>query len=179
MTSGQGLAEILLDQGLLEIGDYEFNDGTLATGKLNWDNIEEGTEGFEESASQIADIVTQYKCDLIVPIPRGANTLGQLVAAKAGLGCVLLEAPDRRTLKATERAAMEILKHERIALVDDITRTGGTLQRGTSLIPNVAVCTGVWDRSDSGIYFIRGFNREDIPVEAVIRRPVSLDGVIL
>ena len=179
MITNQELADRLLDEGLLEIGSFEFNDGTHASGKLNWDNIREDGQGFDRSATLASGIINAYGVDLVIPMPEGANRLGIVAASKADVGSVLLEAPTRKTLKSTHEAAMEILNSKRIALVDDITRTGGTFNRGAALIPNVVVCMAVWDRSDNGIYSIRGFENNDIPVEALIRRPVSLDGDIL
>ena len=149
--------------------------GHLANRKVNLEKVHKKDP---QLAAEIAGVLAIRLCthgrpDLIVPVPDGANAWGQDVALYMGSEIALLRWRDKRSRVldfTTEEDRAKVKNARRLAIVDDVFTTGGSIELVSELQgvrEKVAVAGVVWKRSRAVPNFV-------FPLESVVESYVPL-----
>jgi len=159
--------------GAVKIGEFISHAGKLANCKLELDGdfLEANPLLADEISAKLAESLEPYKPRLIVPVPRGADRLGELVARHLDISITTLEKRDRHSFKFRTLTDRNHARSRPIAVVDDVFTTGSSLREISALpeMDNIVVCGVIWDRSDPSLpkYL-------DFPMEAVVESYLPL-----
>jgi adenine/guanine phosphoribosyltransferase-like PRPP-binding protein len=175
MTRAINFEKTIRSRGAIKIGEFTTRAGLAANCKVELDNEFLLADPIlaNQIAENLAEKMAVYEPRLIVPVPEGANHLGELVAKKLGACYLALRKSDSQNFAfrlASDRSQAE--RTSKVGLVDDVFTSGSAL-RELSSMPEFAdkvVAAGViWDRSDSGLPKQLDFN-----LVSVVERYVPL-----
>ena len=127
---------------------------------------------------ELAMRLVKHEPDIIVPIPTGADHLGTGIGSRLYLPVAYLEkqdiTPGNESIQPKTDNDRQLLESAgRIALVDDVFTTGGSLMRASRMEimedKQIVAAAEVWDRSD-------GSYQDTIPfeVESIVEKYVPL-----
>lgn len=143
--------------GAIQIGEFTAHNGEIGDTKVVLDNLlndDEHAELLDEVTGNLSKKLRPFQPEIILPMPEGANTFGQKLARQLGARAILLEWKDKETsqlgfLNQSDRIVLCLA--ERVALVDDVYRTGSTFLEALDSIElaNKKLIGGaIVDRSD-------------------------------
>jgi orotate phosphoribosyltransferase len=157
MIRPSNLEKTLRDHGAIKIGEFTTRSGLPANCKLEIDDefLKENDKIARSVAVNLAEQVGEYEPSLIVPVPDGANYLGELIAKHLSISYLAMSKKEDRTYGFRSVAdRIHASRISRIGIVDDVYTTGGSL-RDISAIPElrgkVVIAGVIWDRSDPAI----------------------------
>lgn len=175
MAKSNDFEKALRGQNPFKIGEFVTRAGLSANYKLELDNdfLRQDVALAMKIAENLAEQMSPYDVHLIVPVPKGANYLGDLVAKHLGVCYLEMGKNDKGDFhfrSPGDRA--QASRKESIGLVDDVFTSGGAL-RDLSSLPEfkdkVKVAGVIWDRSDGGIP-----KKLDFDLVSVIERYIPL-----
>jgi orotate phosphoribosyltransferase len=160
--------------GVIEHADFTTAAGVPANVKINLENVVElDYQLVAEIAGILAIRLALEKPDLIIPVPEGADIWAEESALHLGIDVVKMKWLDKKTGKLRTTGVTDINKirqSERIAVVDDVFTTGGSIKKVVShrdIASKVVAAGVVWNRSKEN-------PKMDFPVAAVIDSYVPL-----
>jgi adenine/guanine phosphoribosyltransferase-like PRPP-binding protein len=164
-------------RGAIKFKEFTSHAGELGNCKIELDNefMLANPKLANEITRELAGKLEPYKAEIIVPVPRGANLLGQMVAKELGIGCILLDKQEYTRdvyIFNNEEERQRIIEAEAIGLVDDVYRKGSSLtelSRKPEFEGSVVVAGVIWDRSHPAD--IKNFPFE---IESLVQRYVPL-----
>lgn len=151
--------------------------GNLANRKVELDVLEKSHLVKALVTSALVDLMMPYEPDLIVPIPTGADSLGELTADRLGIECAHLKWTEkthgyRKLIHRTHADLLNIRNAGRIMLIDDVFTTGSSLLAAFNR-PNIGEKTVgsavVWDRSD-----VMARQNFPMPLESIVEKYIPL-----
>lgn len=142
--------------GAIKISEFTTRAGLPANCKIEVDDqfLKSNQDLADQIAENLANQMASHEPKLIVPVPRGANYLGELVAKQMQICYLAVGKTDEGTFHIrTSGDRAKLSRTESIGIVDDVFTTGSAL-RDLSSLPEfegrVVTAGVVWDRSDSG-----------------------------
>ncbi|MGH7238161.1 MAG: hypothetical protein ACREGF_06510 [Candidatus Saccharimonadales bacterium] len=159
-------------------GNLVFAGGEEANNKLELENLRHCPDLRSLVAARVGKLVREYNPDLIIPVPNGANWLGQDIARARGIGCVLLgKNAETKEIYYPSNIQKQIVEgSQSIVIIEDALNKLITTKKVLAL-PGIAekclAVAGIWRRGDLGLvlprYLESAENEDDyIPVQAVI-----------
>lgn len=119
----------LIAEGAVQAGVFTAASGEVADTKISMDVMYRNQPLLDFITSELARRAKSYKPDIIIPVPRGANRIGKLVAERMGIEVALMEwedkAPGRKAASpADEIDAKLITESNRALVIEDVYSTG-------------------------------------------------------
>lgn len=178
----RGFKAEAIERGIVHLGGIQTGEFITASGdeanvKVELNVLDNSYFIRALTVGGLVDLAKPYNPNLIVPMPTGADEIGQDVANIMNIDCAFLrwthKSPEHRKLAHSTREDLEKIRHAgSIVLLDDVFRTGSTLRIAYD-IPNIGEKTvaalSIWDRSD-------GMASEEfpVPVESIVKRYIPL-----
>jgi orotate phosphoribosyltransferase-like protein len=169
------LERAIKKRGAVKVEEFTSHAGESGNCKLELDGefLKANPKLAGEIACRLAVRLETYQPEIIVPVPAGANLLGEMIAKEMGIGCVTLKKLSRDEYGfKSEKDRLRIVNADAIGLVDDVFRTGSALSevsKTSEFVNKVAVAGVIWDRSHPAS--IKNFPFE---VESLVQRYVPL-----
>ena len=164
--------------GGIERKEFTSSSGELLNRKVELDILQQ--QNFQNRllrsfiVGELATSIAAYGPDIIVPVPEGADHLGDGIARRLYLPVAYMEwidkSPEQKRIRPRTQHHRELLqKAGRIALIDDVFRTGGNLlaiERTEEVAGKVVVAGEVWDRSENAAESM------PFPVESIVHEHI-------
>jgi orotate phosphoribosyltransferase len=143
-------------------------DGILANCKVEMDVMYQDTALTEAIAEQLATRLEAYHPEIIVPVPKGANRLGQVIGAIMGVHCLAIKWVNKNSKQLgyfSEATKAKAQRSTSVALIEDVSTTDGSLSAVADFLGGDKTFVGavVWDRNPEAD------KRSNFPVERFIK----------
>ncbi len=156
-TSRQKEIEIrraFMREGAIRTGEFTAASGQSGDTKINTDVMYNNKPLLNFVASELARRARAFEPDLIVPVPRGANAIGRLVARRMKVEVAFMQWDDKTpgnkaVSPAGETDAAAIIDAERVLVLEDVYSTGissHTVASHELIKPKVAGVLSIWSR---------------------------------
>lgn len=146
-------------------------DGILANCKVEMDVMYQDQSLTDQIAENLANRLEKYKPEVIIPVPRGANRLGQVIGAIMGVKCVLICWTDKEAKQLDyldKVTAAYAQRAKSVAIVEDVSTTDGSMATVAGFLGGEKDYIGavVWDRDP------KTNKKSTFPVERLIKKYV-------
>ncbi len=173
MARQTALEREILATGALHHGDFTAANGENGNLKVDLDSLlndEQHQQLRARVVAKLADELSDFDPQIIIPMPEGANSLGLSLAKALGSRAVMMLWKDKQNgilAYADQHHRIAVCLAERIALVDDVYRTGSTFDNAiihAELSNKQLIGGAVYDRSNPRTV------QSSFPIHSVVKR---------
>lgn len=136
------ITELIKDVGAIKKGKFKLSDGSLTDYYIDKYVFETEPEVLDVIANEIADRLDESKIDVIAGPELGAVPLVTAVSLKTGIPGAFIRTGQKH-FGTQARVEGTIEKGNRVAIVEDVTTTGGTILQTASVVEEIG---GIVDR---------------------------------
>ena len=125
------IQQLLLKSGALMEGHFILSSGNHSPNYLQCAVMLQHPAMADEAASRLADELKSFECDLVASPAIGGIVIGQEVARALGVRAIFTE---REEGAMVLRRGFSIQPGERVAIVEDVVTTGGSVKEVLALV---------------------------------------------
>lgn len=150
------LRDTILACGVFQKGEITYSNGQVGNNKLEMDKLWQNPEQARQVLHKMGELATGLGADCLIGIPNGALVWGEALSQSTGIPHANLqklraEQGDSRFAYRSSGQKRHILEHERIVIVEDVSRTHSNFRhivQLSGLREKIVGLVSIWHRGE-------------------------------